>query len=33
MVLGLDVPPISHLTRWRDLFGTHGVLAINNRVE
>jgi F-type H+-transporting ATPase subunit a len=31
-VLGLDVPPISHLIEWPNLFGTHGPFAINKVV-
>ena len=32
MILGLDVPPISHLVRWENLFGTDGPFGINNVV-
>ena len=32
MLLGLDVPPISHLVRWENLFGTSGILGINKVV-
>jgi len=31
-LLALDFPPISHLVRWPDLFGTSGPLAINKVV-
>ena len=31
-VLALDVPPISHLVVWRDLFGTSGIFGINKVV-
>ena len=31
-LLALDVPPISHLVRWPELFGTHGPFAINKVV-
>ena len=31
MVLGLDFPPVSHLTDWPALFG-HGVFAVNKVV-
>ncbi len=32
MVLGLDVPPISHLVNWQNLFGTSGPFGINKVV-
>ena len=32
MILGLDVPPISHLVRWENLFGTDGPFGINKVV-
>jgi F-type H+-transporting ATPase subunit a len=32
MILGLDVPPISHLVRWENLFGTSGPFGINKVV-
>ncbi|HEV3352971.1 MAG TPA: F0F1 ATP synthase subunit A [Acidimicrobiales bacterium] len=32
MLLGLDVPPISHLVRWENLFGTDGPFGINKVV-
>ena len=32
MLLGLDVPPISHLVRWENLFGTSGPFGINKVV-
>jgi F-type H+-transporting ATPase subunit a len=32
VILGLDVPPISHLVRWGDLFGTSGPFGINKVV-
>ena len=31
-MLALDVPPISHLVRWENLFGTSGPLGINKVV-
>jgi len=32
VLLGLDVPPISHLVRWQNLFGTDGPFGINKVV-
>jgi len=32
VLLGLDVPPISHLVRWENLFGTSGPFGINKVV-
>jgi F-type H+-transporting ATPase subunit a len=32
VLLGLDVPPISHLVRWENLFGTDGPFGINKVV-
>src|SRR6059058_4768072 len=32
MILGLDVPPISHLVRWENLFGTSCPFGINKVV-
>lgn len=32
MLFGLDVPPISHLVRWQNLFGTDGPFGINKVV-
>jgi len=32
VVLGLDVPPISHLVNWQNLFGTSGPFGINKVV-
>jgi F-type H+-transporting ATPase subunit a len=32
VILGLDVPPISHLVRWENLFGTDGPFGINKVV-
>ena len=32
MLLGLDVPPISHLVNWQNLFGTSGPFGINKVV-
>jgi F-type H+-transporting ATPase subunit a len=32
VILGLDVPPISHLVQWENLFGTDGPFGINKVV-
>jgi F-type H+-transporting ATPase subunit a len=32
VLFGLDVPPISHLVRWQNLFGTDGPFGINKVV-
>jgi F-type H+-transporting ATPase subunit a len=32
VIFGLDVPPISHLVRWENLFGTDGPFGINKVV-